>query len=603
MFIRKTLKTNSKTLKQYFSYQLVESYRTEKGPRQHILLTISHAKDLSDEERKLLANRIEELTKGINSFLSCSEHVESLAQSFAKQLVQKKSIPHLPIEDKKSDHVIVDLNTVNNENVRQIGIEHICLETIRKLKLPKKLEELGFTNRQIELTIAVIVGRLAGNVSELSTYEWMQDITGLDELMESSFQKLSLKSVYKVSDALYKVKTPLEEYLRQKESNLFSLNNTIALYDLTNTYFEGQAKAIKKAKKGRSKDKRNDCPLMTLGVVFNAEGFPIVSDIFEGNVSEPKTLEQVLNRLKLPNDVHPIVVLDAGIATENNLTWLRSLNYPYIVCSRKRNHTTPEGLKLQPVKAKTHQKVYAACKQDEASGETLVFCQSEVKRTSEKGWQTTIQKNFENQLEKLSTGLSKKGHTKDYRIILERIGRLKERYSRIAQFYSIDVETGSEQRVKAIKWEFKEQEALNRFDGEYCLRVYGLDWDCQRLWETYIMLTKAEDGFRNLKSHLGMRPVYHIKENRADGHLFITLLAYHVLRSILFQLEEKGIAISWKRLRQMMSTHIRITTCYTTKETKRVHIRTTCNPESFHKTVYSALGLDSKPGKQTKTVL
>jgi transposase len=603
MFIRKTLKTDSKTLKKYFSYQLVEAYRTEKGPRQHILMTINHAQDLSNEERKLLANRIEELAKGINNFLSYPEHIESLAQSFSKQLVHKKALPNLPVKEKKTDYTVVDLNTVDNENARGIGVEHISLETIRKLELPQKLEALGFTPRQIELTIAVIIGRLAGNVSELSTYDWMQEITGLDELIETSFQNLSLKSVYKVSDDLYKVKSQLEDHLRYKETHLFALNNTIALYDLTNIYFEGQVKAIKKAKKGRSKDRRSDCPLMTLGVVFNQDGFPIVSDMFEGNVSEPKTLEKVLSRLKLPNDINPIVVLDAGIATEDNLTWLRSLNYSYIVCSRKRNHTIPADLKLQPIKTKNHYGVQAACKKDEASGETLVFCQSEAKQTSEEGWQTTIRSKFEKQLQKISTGLSKKGYTKVSRIISERIGRLKKRYSRIAQFYTIDLVIDSNQCVQTITWKFKEEEALNRFDGGYCLRVHGLDWNCQRLWETYIMLTKAEDGFRNLKSHLGIRPVYHSKENRADGHLFITLLAYHVMRSILFQLEEKGIIISWKRLRQIMSTHIRITTSFTTKEAQRVHIRTTCNPESFHKKVYTALGLNPKPGKRTKTIL
>lgn len=603
MFIRKTLKTEPKTLKQYFSYQLVESYRTEKGPRQHIILTVSHGQDLSNEERKLLANRIEELAKGVNSFFSYPEHIESLATSFAKQLVQKKALPRLSKHETNPDFAVVDLNTMDNENAREIGIEHISLETIKKLELPQKLEEFGFTARQIELVIAVIIGRLAGNVSELATYGWMQEITGLDELIETSFQKLSLKSIYKVSDDLYKVKSRLEAHLEDKEKNLFNLNNTIALYDLTNIYFEGRVKTIKKAKKGRSKDRRSDCPLMTLGVVFNSEGFPVASDIFEGNVSEPKTLERVLNRLKLPHDVSPIVVLDAGIATEDNLAWLRSHKYPYIVCSRKRNHIPPEGLELHEVKAKTHFKVHAACRKDEPSGEVLVFCRSEAKRASEEEWQSTIQKNFENQLQKISTGLSKKGYTKDYRIISERIGRLKERYSRIAQFYTIDLDVDVNQHVQTITWKFKEEKALSRFDGGYCLRVHGLDWTCQRLWETYIMLTKAEDGFRNLKSHLGMRPVFHSKENRADGHLFITLLAYHVMRSILFQLEKKGIAISWRRLRQMMSSHMRITTSFTTKETDRIHIRTTCNPEPFHRKIYSALEINSKPGKRIKTIL
>lgn len=245
--------------------------------------------------------------------------------------------------------------------------------------------------------------------------------------------------------------------------------------------------------------------------------------------------------------------------------------------------------------------VHAACKKDETSGETLVFCHSEAKQASEESWQTLVQRKFEIHLEKISSGLSKKNYTKDFRIISERIGRLKERYSRIAQFYTIDLNVDSNKRVTSIAWQFNEKEALNRFDGGYCLRVHGLDWTCQRLWETYIMLTKAEDGFRSLKSHLGVRPVFHSKESRAEGHLFITLLAYHVMRSIQYQLEDKGIFLSWKKIRQLMSTHVRTTISFMTKDNRKIHIRATSNPEASHKQIYSALDLSSKPGKRIKT--
>jgi hypothetical protein len=602
MFIRKKEKIAPNTLKKYFSYQLVESIRTDRGPRQNILLTISHDFELSDTERKILANRIDEIVSGNKSLFIYPPNIESLAHSFAKQLIQKQALPCFPSLNQPTDYHEVDVNSLENENSRNIGVEHLCLETFKKLELDSKLKQLGFTDRQVEVAAGAIIGRLTGKVSELATYEWLQNISGLDELMQTSFNKLSLNSLYKIGDSLRNNKKSIEDHLRNKESELFSLANTVALYDLTNVYYEGQALGNAKAKKGRSKERRSDCSLITLGVVYNPEGFPLTSDIFEGNVSEPKTLEVVLNRLSI--DQKTIIVLDAGLGTEDNLKWLRSKQMRYIVCSRKRSHTIPDGLSLQCVKQKKGQSVHAAAVKDELSGEILVYCQSEAKSASEQKWMNLVQVNFEKALKKIAEGLQKKNTKKGYQLILGRIGKLKERYSRIAQFYEIYVQEDSENKqAKSITWKCDLEKANKRFDGGYCLRVYGLNWDCKQLWDTYIMLTKAEEGFRCLKGHLGLRPVYHQKEARSDSHLFITLLAYHLMQSILYQLEEKEIYFSWEKLRKCMSTQVRITTTFLTKEGKKIHIRSTSNPEAFHKTIYSALKIESKPLKKTKTII
>jgi hypothetical protein len=602
MFIRKTLKIDPKTSKEYFSYQLVESIRTERGPRQNILLTIGNDFDLSAEERKALANRINEIVSGINPLFAYPSHIESLAQSFSKQLIQKQSLPCLETNPKQSqDYHHVNVNSLENENSRDIGVEHICLETFKKLEIDSVLKQNGFSDRQVEVAAGAIISRLAGNVSELGTFEWLQEISGLDELMQASFSKLSLNTLYKIGDSLIAIKKPIEEHLKRKESDLFSFANTVALYDLTNVYYEGQALGNLKAKKGRSKEKRNDCPLITLGVVYNSEGFPLTSDIFEGNVSEPKTLETVLNRL--PINLETIVILDAGLGTEDNLKWLRSNQIRYIVCSRKRNHNIPEGLSLQCVKQRKGQSVYAAAVKDEQTNEKLIYCQSESKLASEAKWMDQVQVNFEKALRNIAEGLTKKNAKKDYKSILIRIGRVKERYSRIAQFYQIDVQTDSENKfAQAVTWKCNIEKATDRFDGSYCLRVYGLDWDSQKLWDTYIMLTKAEEGFRCLKG-LGLRPIFHQKETRADSHLFITLLAYHIMQSILYQLEKKGIFLSWDKLRKNLRNHNRITTTFLTKEGKKIHIRATTNPKAFHKEIYSALELESKPLGKTKTII
>lgn len=603
MFIRKTPKTDPSSKKKYFSYQLVESYRTPKGPRQAILLNLGPDLNLSDEERKLLANRIEEIIRGIISFLIPVNHIETLAQKYAKIIISKQSSPMFPSEEIQ-DYERIDFNSLEHETARAIGVEHICLETLRQLDFPTKLEELGFTQRQIEIALGLIIGRLAGNTSELETFNWLVNESAVDELLDTRFDNLALNSVYKLSDLLLASKEALEMHLREKERNLFSLKNTLVLYDLTNTYFEGQAKGVGKAAKGRSKERRNDCPLVTLGIVLNEQGFLLKSDIFPGNISEPGTLEKILHQLHATEATNPVVVLDAGIATEANILWLQQHQYAYIICSRKRNQTIPEGLDFKIVKEKQGQRVEVKSVQDDSKNELLLYCKSEAKYESEQIWKSQAQERFEQALKKISEGLARKNRMKNMQLIYERIGRLKSRYGRISQYYSIEIQSDEKRQIAtAINWSVRQEAIDMRFEGSYCLRVHGLSESDERLWEIYIMLTKVEEAFRCLKSEIGLRPIFHQKEHRVDGHLFITVLAYHVLHTILWKLEGKGIACRWKTLRKQMGTQVRVSSSFTNDKHQRVRMRSTTNPEASHQRIYSALGLNSRPGKRIKSVI
>ena len=599
MFIRTTQKVDRKTSKEYTSYQLVESYRTEKGPRQRILLTICNAITLTPEERKQLANRIEELCIGAQNFISVPLHIEEFAHVFAKQLINGKirEQKEKSTNDNERKFVSIDINNIQHENPRSIGLEHICLETIRKLNLNKILSDLGFTTRQIEVIFGVIIARLAGCGSELEAHQWLQNKTALEELLETDFSQLSKKTVYSASDLLLRKKNQIEKHLADREAELFNLDSTIVLYDLTNTYFEGRSERIGKAKKGRSKEKRYSNPLVTLGLALNSEGFPLNSDIFEGNISEPSTLKQIIHNLNRAATQKPIIVLDAGIATNENIHWLREHNYPYIVCS-KHKFDIPEELSFEVVSKKNDKIVKAARIDDPEGKETILVCHSESKEESEIDWQKTTQKKFEDELVSLNEGLSKKGRMKGYQRICEKIGRLKNNYCRIAQYYKINVETDS-QKLNAtnIHWEIDEKAIIKRFSGNYCLRSYGLDWDDNKLWHTYIMLTRVEEAFRCLKNDIGLRPIYHQIDRRVDGHIFITLLSYHIMQVIQHSLRQKEIYISWKRIREEMRTQVRVTTSAPTKEEQLLRVRGTTSPVPIHQKIYKALNLTQKPIK------
>jgi transposase len=394
---------------------------------------------------------------------------------------------------------------------------------------------------------------------------------------------------------LYENKTEIEAHLRIKEKDLFSLNETIILYDLTNTYFEGQAASNSKAKFGRSKEKRSDCKLLTLGLVIDSQGFPKVSQIFSGNQSEPKTLLEMVETLHQKNPTKtekPTVVIDAGLATEDNLENLRS-HYHYIAVSRKKIDP-PDCDDCIVIKETKQNKVEA--KRISGDDEIFLYCKSTMKQQKEHSMQDRFRQNFEEQLTHIAKSVRKKNCTKRYDKVLLRIGRLKEKYKQIARFYQIDVEE-KDTLASRITWKYLKEQSDQRFSGSYFLRTDRSDLLEKDIWSIYIMLTQLEDSFRTLKTDLQMRPVFHRKENRSDAHIFITLLAYHLLHSIRSSLKEKDVHLSWRKIRELMSTHCRVTNRMKTESGNILFIRKCSEPEDFHNMIYDSLNLDRVPCK------
>ncbi|RLA43398.1 MAG: IS1634 family transposase [Gammaproteobacteria bacterium] len=377
---------------------------------------------------------------------------------------------------------------------------------------------------------------------------------------------------------------------------MFGFEETITLYDLTNTFFEGQVKGVAKAKRGRSKEKRSDCPLFTLGLVLDGSGFPRASEFFAGNASEPDTLQAMLAGLN--SRPGSIVVMDAGIASEANITWLLEQGYRYLVVSRKRQREfDPEQAVM--VKEEPGQTVRIQRVVNTETGEVELYCHSQAREIKEQAMQDQAGQRFEAALQGLHEGLSKKGTTKRYDKILERIGRLKEKHRRVAQHYTLRVEHDeANDKATTIHWERSEKShSQATHPGVYCLRTNLVDWDESTLWRTYTMLTDLEAVFRSIKSELGMRPNFHQKEARIEGHLFITLLAYHLVHTIRTQLKSQGIHDSWETIRRKLENLQRITVSLKREDGRTVHIRKTTRAEPHQKAIYDALGISAKPGK------
>lgn len=609
MFIKAINKKNKDGTKEYIQHRLVESYRTDKGPRQRTILNLGTL-SLPKQQWKLLADQIEAELTGQQQLYEIDAHIKELAVHYARIIVKKQLLrpPVTEVDQPDVAYETIDLNSLSDSKCRTVGAEYVGLATFKKLGLDMLFSQLGFSKKQIELAALSIVGKLVYPGSEWRTRRWAKNLSAIDELLNTDFSSLSNNVLYRISDVLLSHQDLIEQHLAQRERDLFSLQEKIILYDLTNTYFEGQAKGNSKARHGRSKDKRNDCPLLTLGLVIDELGFPKLSKIFQGNISEPQTLKNILEQLQGKEMVrchssvnerkNRTVVIDAGIVSEDNLTFLKDEGYDYIVVARNKP-VDPSALNsddMLTIKKDNSNEVQAQL--IKAAGEQILYCKSFLKQQKEQSMKRLFQQRFEDDLKMVAAAITKKGGTKKYDKVLQRIGRLQQKYAPIAQYYEIHVHSNNKQIATKVEWSFvKQQQAEQRFSGGYFLRTSRTDLDEREIWDLYIMLTNLEDAFRSLKTELKLRPIHHQKEQRSDAHLFITVLAYHLLNTIQTQLKQHGIHKQWWNIRELLSSHTRTTTSMTTKDGRRIHIRKSTEVEPFHRMIYDALNLNYYPLK------
>ena len=629
MFIRRTQTRNRISGEPYVTFRLVQATRVGKAVKQATVLNLGSHFDLPQAHWPALAQRIDELVLGQRSMLESAlpEQVQVLAQRFAAQIIARqpavpslgapaapgaaptRAVPATPTASPASEvarYQEVDLDSLELVDPRSVGVEHAALAAMRHCGLEDKLKQLGLNRPQIAAALGNIVGRMAQPGSELATHAWLGETSALGELIDFDFQAMDLNRLYRASDALYKHREALQEHLFGRARSMFGLGQTITLYDLTNTYFEGVAAGVSKAKRGHSKECRSDCPLVTLAMALDASGFVRRVQFFAGNASEPATLQGMLTGL----DAAPgaTVVMDAGIAAQANLTWLREQGYHYVVVSklRQRQFDPAQATEVQSAGDVTIklQRVQV----DGDKGEVLLYCHSPAREEKDRAIDTAKATGLEAALIKLQASLTKptgKTSHQDVATFMQRLGRAKQRFARAAQHYEITLSTDPEGKlVTAITWvkSIKPGSAAAH-PGVYCLRTTLVDQDNATLWRTYIMLTELESVFRSLKTDLGLRPVFHRVDRRVEGHLFISVLAYHFVHTLRLQLKAQGINDSWNTLRQAMATQRRVTVTLQRRDGRVVHVRKATRPKPRHQTLGSILKLDPNPGRTHRVLV
>ena len=604
VFIRRTQTRNRISGEPYTTHRLVETCRVGASVKQTTLLNLGSHFDLPQQQWPALARHIDELLRAQQPLwdATLSETGQALAQRYAAQLIALRPSAAAVTaaeaaktgSDEPGRYQEVDLDSLEMVRPRSVGVEHAALSAMRQYGLEDKLAEFGLNRPQIAAAIGNIVGRMAKPGSELATHAWLQQRSALGELLGFDFESMDLNRLYRASDALYKHREALQDHLFAQAQSILGFGPTITLYDLTNTYFEGIAAGVSKAKRGHSKEKRSDCPLVTLAMALDGSGFPRRSRVFAGNASEPATMKDMLTGLGAPSGA--TVVMDAGIATEANLSWLRAQGYHYVVVSKLRERQFDPALATE-VQSAGEQTIKIQRVLDE-QGHALLYCHSPAREQKDRAIDAAKTAGFDAVLLKLQAGLSKPRGTKDVAKIMERLGRAKQRYSRAAQHYQVEVtKDDSATQVRAITWTKRiKPGSAAAHPGVYCLRTTLVEWDNATLWRTYTMLTNLESVFRSLKTDLGLRPVFHQIDRRVEGHLFITVLAYHFVHTLRLQLKAEGIDDSWETLRETLGTQRRVTATLQRRDGRAVHVRKATRPEPQHQTINKILALDPNPG-------
>ena len=323
--------------------------------------------------------------------------------------------------------------------------------------------------------------------------------------------------------------------------------------------------------------------------------------MFAGTVAEGTTLAGMLSALEAPWTA--LVVMDADVATDDNVTWLRDSGYRYLVVNRERRRRFDPDL-AEAIETRSGQKVHLHSVIDEETGEKRLYCYSEERAHKEEGIASRFRAFRERPCQAPRWTVAS-AHPQGARPCLAGHGRISDRSRGIAQHYKVDAtadpETG---KTTAVTWEKKTVAGtVLTHPGVYCLRTNVIDWDPESLWRTYTMLTDLDSVFRSLKSELGLRPIHRQTQLRSDGHLFITVLACQLVQTIRRRLREHGETASWTTLRRILADQQRVTATLRRKDRRTLHVRKATLAEPAQLQIYTALGLVPPPDKNTRMLV
>ena len=629
MFIKEVKKRNSKKGKVFLQYHLIQSLRVEGKPRQRIILYLGYHQFLEDKEKrkiiaKILENKIYERT---TLFPPTNDKV---LIALVNQYHEKYKIKYNELDTEMhfskpptaqtADIHAAKIHSFEVVNSRTLGAERLCYGVLKRLKLDKFLAEKELSSLQIDRAFISIISRAIFTSSEHKTAQYLELSSSLNELFNKNYDEVSRYHLYDISDVLYSLKEHIDKYLYNTITSMFELEDKLVIYDLSNSHFEGRKQASNLAKHGRNKQKRNDCKQVVFTGVINEHGFIRHSRIYEGNTSDCVTLADMLADLKKHSTkaVKQTVVIDAGLATEENIQLLKKegLNYVCVLRQKVKNYQEKLSENKVVIKDKNGSPIVLTILKTDATTEpsadgdedTIVCVKSERKARKERAMDEQLTAKFEQSLQTAKDALSKLRGTKKIDKVQQRIGRIKEKNKTIQAKYTITVSsengiaTDIAWKLKPITKDKNPAKLSEQNQGVYFIKT-NLDLkDADHIWNVYNTIRDVEATFRCLKSDLQIRPIHHQKDGRIEAHIYLTILAYQLVNTIRYLLKQKNINHDWKNILRIMNTQ-HISTVEVITEDKTIGIRNATRPIKEVLEIYKAVEMSSMPSKKKKYVV
>lgn len=637
MYFKVSMRTNPATGIYSGYYRLVESYRNHLDRICHrTILNAGYLDGLTTDQLNLIQKVLTAKVANHDNPLfelpyTDDTTVVRLVEEFYQRMVSEKRIDVF-VEKKQNkstkngkDLQLIDLNSIRNKDVREIGAEWLSFQAICQLQIVPFLESLGWSEDQVRLALTHIISRAVYPASELKTTRWIKENSAVCEITGFDIEQITKDRLYSISKKLYSEKEALEQHLSVRTNELFDIQDKIILYDLTNTYFEGRKQGSKLARFGRSKEKRSDAKLVVLGLVINPEGFIKYSSILEGNMTDSKTLEGMINKLRIKTSSSAkkaLIVIDAGIATDENLKMILTGGYDYLCVSRSnlKTYHIEAGAATVSVTDNRKQKIELCRVKSDRNTDYYLKVESEAKELKERSMNEQFRSRFEAGMQQIADSLTKKGGVKQEDKVHERIGRLKQKYPSIGRYFDIELEVKDDVQIKrrkkgteaiqtqkkiatSMKWAVKEGVDINARSGVYFLRTSMEAKSEENVWQFYNIIREIEATFRVLKTDLDLRPIYHKKDENTMAHLHLGLLAYWLVNTVRHQLKQEGIHSGWREIVRTMNTQKAVTTLAQNNHEEVIMIRRCSEPNQPVRKLYDALKYKYAPFVKRKSVV
>ncbi len=555
MFLRKI--NIKKDGKYHYYWALVESYRTDRGPRQRI---VSYLGDVDKNDGACIKNSL--------------EHVDSFQQDF----LSKEELP---------ERIEINPRKVRTERHRDFGGVWLGKKLYELLELHKLFAQLLDTrNKEINWSSIIeilVISRFYSPSSELHIAEHSYAHSAFEDLLGVPTDKIYDNRLYRCLDKVLPYKDRLQKHLKERMGALFSIEYDLFLYDVTSTYFEGAYRSSTMAQRGYSRDNRSDCKQVCIALVVTKEGLPLGYELFAGNRHDSTTVEEIVDKMEdLYGSSQRIWVMDRGMMSAENIEYLKEDGRQFIIGSPKSTLKKVEQHLLNKEWKDVRPGIEVKqCSSPDNDDELFILCRSKERAETERAILDRFVQRIEKGIEKLIISCEKKSGKDISSNIERRLGRLLGKNSRASRLFDIKVYYDKNSQKTCITSTKKEkyEEWACQSEGCYLLRTNITNWEPDDLWKAYIHLTDAEESFRIHKSDLTIRPIWHKTDRRIDAHIFVCFLAFVLWKTMAQICKTKGLGNEPRRVIEEIKKISMVDVVLATTTGKEFKIRTITKPE------------------------